>query len=509
MRRLFVLTLVFLALAACNQPSLTSPILTIESLTATPDASNSLQVTFDWKIVNAAKEQCHLDVTADGQADSSFVCADETSYVHIYSQANTYSTKLWVDGQSATSKEVSVKVEPVKPQLSEQVFVFDKSVTWAAYQKDGVWQRLELNETRRTKLSLAAPKGAIAYVCDNLADADNSYLSNEIFYFTHSGLQEFLEDNSLESFPTIYCDYPYPPRPPRSTANISGTVSGLGSTDSLEIRFRGETSGNSADLFPRQAPEYETWGGLQPGTYDVLAAVTPNKANAPTKAVFYPQAVTVADTDVTFDIDLANAITLDSYKFTVKGLQNIKSTWNLATANGLTMYNRTSAGTATSFNYSAFPIGYLPETGYGLYTHALANGCDYTLSVTVKTPENYQVSAPPCATTTFETKNGLPSLSWTYATPYQADMMGVYFEQGCVFSDTGEGSGYGFGTAFYGDFPNMTSYTLEDFSGLPGWKAEWSPKNEDTKYGLYNESREPFADGNLFTSVRAEGEFRP
>lgn len=225
--------------------------------------------------------------------------------------------------------------------------------------------------------------------------------------------------------------------------------------------------------------------------------------------MFYPQAVTVADTDVTFDIDLADAVTLDSYKFSVKGLQNIESIWHTATGNGLTMYDRDSPSLATAFTYSAFPMGYIPETSYGLYTHALANGCDYDLATNFKTPGNYQISVPPCATTTFETKNGLPSLSWIYATPYQSDMMGVYFEQGRVFSDTGEGSGYGFGAGFFGDFPNMTSYTLEDFSGLPGWKAEWSPKNEATKYGLYNESREPFADGNLYTSVDAEGEFRP
>jgi hypothetical protein len=255
--------------------------------------------------------------------------------------------------------------------------------------------------------------------------------------------------------------------------------------------------------------QYQTWGGIQPGTYDVLAAIFPSKATRPTKAVFYPQAVTVADTDVTFDIDLADAIPLDNYKFSVKGLQNIKSTWNLATANDLTMYSKDSAGTATSFTYSAFPIGYVSETGYWLHTHALADGCDYSLSATVKTPGNYQVSAPPCASISFETKDGLPSLSWNYATPYQADIIGVFFEQGRVFSDTGEGPGYGLGTGFFGDFPTMTSYTLEDFSGLPGWKAEWSPKNEATKYGLYNESREPFADGNLYTSVDAEGEFRP
>jgi hypothetical protein len=501
----------FLALTACNRatpvnPKPTNPVLTIESLTATPDISNSLKVTFDWKIVNAAKEQCHLDVTADGKADFSFVCAEEKSYVHTYSQANTYSAKLWVDGQATTNKEISVEVTP---PLSKQTFIFDKSVTWAAYQKDGVWQVLELSETRRTKLSLAVEQGAIAYVCDDLADANNSYLSNEIFYFTHDGLQEFLEDNLLESFPTIYCDYPYPPRPPRSTTNISGTVSGLSLTDSLEIRFYGVTSSNGDDLYPGQFPKYKTWGGVEAGTYDVLAAVTPNKATAPTKAVFYPQAVTVTDMDVTFDIDLADAVTLDSYKFSVKGLQNIESTWNLATANGLTMYKRDSAGTATSFNYAAFPIGYLPETGYWLHTHAVANGCDYSLSATVKTPGNYQVSAPPCASITFETKNSLPSLAWSYGTTYQADMMGVYFEQGRVFSDTGEGSGYGFGTAFYGDFSAMTSYTLEDFSSLPGWKPEWSPKNEATKYGFYNQSRQLFADGNLYTSVATEGEFRP
>jgi hypothetical protein len=195
-------------------------------------------------------------VTADGQADFSFVCAEEKSYVHTYSQVNTYSAKLWVDGQTTTSKEVSVKVEPVKPQLSEQVFVFDKSVTWAAYQKDGVWQTLELNETRKTKLSLAVEQGSIAYVCDDLANTENSYVSTEIFHFTHDGLQEFLADNSLESFPTIYCDYPVPPRPPRSTVNISGTVSGLGSTDSLEIRFQSETHSNGDNMYP--GPKYTT-----------------------------------------------------------------------------------------------------------------------------------------------------------------------------------------------------------------------------------------------------------
>jgi hypothetical protein len=55
MRRLSFLIIMFIALTACNQPSPTSPVLTIKSLTATPNASNPLQVTFAWRILTLLK----------------------------------------------------------------------------------------------------------------------------------------------------------------------------------------------------------------------------------------------------------------------------------------------------------------------------------------------------------------------------------------------------------------------------------------------------------------------
>jgi hypothetical protein len=71
---------------------------------------------------------------------------------------------------------------PSKPQLSEQKFVFDKSVTWAAYQKDGKWQALELNKTGVTNLVLAVERGAITYVCDESA-TETYYIGQRTILF--------------------------------------------------------------------------------------------------------------------------------------------------------------------------------------------------------------------------------------------------------------------------------------------------------------------------------------
>jgi hypothetical protein len=518
MRRLYILALSLLALIACNKArpensKSTPSTLTIESLTATPDAYNPLEVTFDWKIVNAVKEQCHLDVTADGQADFSFICAEVKSYVHSYSQANTYSAKLWVDGQGATSKEVSVKIEPVtpQPQLSEQVFTFDKTVTWAAYQKDGVWQRLELSKTGDTKLSLAVEQGAISFVCNSPIDDTNFYTRHTIIHFTHDGLNQFVVNESLESLPTLSCTFSTPPMPEQPTAKIRGTITGIHSDDSLSINFRNDTH-RTLGLKNMTEPgyHYETFAGLPAGTYDAMAALFPNGASAPSHAIIDQNAVTIEDKDVDYDFDFSKAVVLNSYTLSLTGLENIESTWNTIGVNGLSMYSDYSFDKTTTITYSALPMGYLPKTDYSIYSHANADGCDYNFLGSFNTPSNLLLSAPPCAQAALQPKdtNKHFGLSWNFGVAFKPDTVGLSFEQGLMLSETQEGSGRNVSIMFLGDFRTMTSYALEDFSALSGWQPEWSLKDEATSYGFHYRNHQNLSDGKVQNSVSIWGGYK-
>jgi hypothetical protein len=508
MRRLAVLTLSFLALTACNQPSPTSPVLTIESLTATPDASNTLKVTFDWKIANAAKEQCHLDVTADGQSDFSFVCADAKSYVHTYSQANTYSAKLWVDGKAATSKEVSVKVEPItpQPQLSEQVFTFDKTVTWAAYQKDGVWQVLELSKTDNTVLSLTVERGAITFVCDRLGEVDKDF-SQYTAYFTNQGLQKFLTVNELPDLPSVACEYTAPPMPtlPPDTAKIRGKVLGLGEGKTISISFVGKTYSGSAfaQLGLNNTLEYQSFFNLFPDTYDVIASMSDGQGNIPKQAIVFPDAVTMNTDEVIYDIDVTQAVTLDTYKLDIKGLNKPTSASSNVYAKGLAMSGVSTNPLETTIQYAAFPKNYSAATEYVAFGGADDDKCRHNMSLTFTTAKDLEVTMLPCATVT--AKGGLtPSFSWDYGSSYQSQRASFLLQQGNSSSNPLTNPRRSNSVDFFGNVLEKNAFTFEDFSKLPGWKPEWSLTSEPTTYGFYIEDRQILPDGDLYRSTRIE-----
>jgi hypothetical protein len=404
-----------------------------------------------------------------------------------------------------------------QPQPSEHKITFDKTVTWAAYQKDGKWEVVNLNKDTDTVVTLTGNQGAFVYLCDQLADEFNSYMRQSIFYFESDALQRELKENSLEQLPAFYCTYtgeiPTPPTPP--TAKVHGAIAGLSETDGYQVLFKNDTHSLRAfPGFPRDAAyDYETLGGAYAGTYDALATIFPQDALAPTHGFIEKNAVTVASEDVTYDFDFSKAVKLDTYTFSWKGLNVVDSIWTSIDMNGLAMFSNIEPHQDTTINYAAFPSTYVADSNYSVYSQATADGCYYSFSAWFKNPLPVQTNPLPCAKPNFELNTGKVQpefkLSWTFPEPFQSGMLGISFEQGRSLSDFFEGSGYTAGVTFIGDFKDKTSYTLEDFSTLPGWKTEWSLKNEATIYNMYYANRDTLPTGMMQNSVSLQGIHRP
>lgn len=403
--------------------------------------------------------------------------------------------------------------ENPQPQPEHKV-TFDKTVTWAAYQKDGKWQVVELSKNADTVVTLTGKQGAFVYLCDQLADEFNPRVSQSIFYFESDTLQKELEENSLEQLPAFFCMYtgeiPTPPTLP--TAKIQGKILGAGETNSHQFVFsnsNGSVPGYVDFLEPNTYKTYNTPAGL----YDALAAITPKGAFAPSHAVIDRNAVTVADGDVSYDFDLSKAVKLDSYTFSWAGLKDVTSVWTSVYKSGLSMFSANGTNNATTISYSALPLDYAPEATYSVYSQVTADGCSHSFWADFKRPSALEVSAVPCATLDFvlDNSNTHPrlSLSWTYPTPYQPKMFGLSFEQDRLSANASGNSSYDAGISFFGNFKGMASYTLEDFSTLPGWNPEWSLKNEATAYNIFYADRTTLPTGVMQDNVAARGAYQP
>jgi hypothetical protein len=414
--------------------------------------------------------------------------------------------------ETPTTEPVNEPVNEPTPQISEQTFLFDKTVTWAAYQKDGVWQRLELNKDADTVLTLAVERGAFTYLCDQLDDEFNSFMRQSIFYFESAALEQELLDNSLEELPPFYCTYTGE-IPTQPTAKIRGTIAGLNETDNYHVAFRNDDYSIFAfQGFPRDpAYDYETVGGAHAGTYDAIAIISPEGSSMPSKAVIDPKAVAVADKDVIYDFDLSEAVNLDTYTFTWNSLKTVESVWSFVDMNGLGMGGNLEGSKETTINYAGFPAGYVTNPSYTIHSQATADGCFYSFTAQLQTPRNLQTNPLPCADLKFEPASDTSplNLSWTYTAAFQPDMLGISFEQGRSLNDFFEGSGYSVDVSFIGSHENLTSYTLEDFSALPGWQSTWSLKNEATLYNLYYADLEISNTERLQTSVSLQGRHEP
>ncbi len=160
----------------------------IANFSATPEAAEtSKPITFDWDVSDANGDTltCRLDVDTDGTDDYTIDdCVNNSSQVHIYTQAGVYQIQLTVDDgiNSPVQSSINLTVSSTSPAISQ--FTVDPDPAYSTVATTFYWQVSDPEGDTLTCTLDVNNDGSDDYTiddCVNIASQEHIYASSGDF----------------------------------------------------------------------------------------------------------------------------------------------------------------------------------------------------------------------------------------------------------------------------------------------------------------------------------------